>query len=212
MALAASAQCSHPLALNLAPNPIELRLAVVKRKVLVEAAQHHCQVTLLISSPPVPMALEPVLGTCQKLPAALRTGDADQRELPASIDPAYVLEAQEVKGLGLCRVLRLALSGEASKEEQPGLLLGQGQVEPLKAHAQLAMEGFRVPLVLEARHKVIREPRQDRLPLTQRPELPLEPEVEHKVQVHIGQDGADRTALRRPFLRARDDPPASRRP
>src|SRR5262245_53801607 len=172
----------------------------------VEAVKHPRQVTLLIPSLPVPMALEPLLSARQKLPAALLTRDADQSKLPAAIAPTDVFEAQELKGLRLVCVLRLTASGEASTEEQPCLLLGQGQVEPLKAHAQLAVEGFRIPLVLEARHKVIREPRQVRLPLTQRPELLLEPEVQDKVQVDISQDGADRTPLGRPFRRAHDDP------
>src|SRR5262245_36717012 len=76
--LAASTQCSHPLSLNLAPDPIELRLAVVQRKVLVEAAKHPRQLTLLVPALPVSMALEPLRGACQKPPAALLTRDADQ--------------------------------------------------------------------------------------------------------------------------------------
>src|SRR5688572_11796074 len=60
VALAASAQHSNPLQLNLAPNVVEFRLAVMQSEVLVEATQHRRQLTLLVPSLPVPMSREPL--------------------------------------------------------------------------------------------------------------------------------------------------------
>src|SRR5262249_59829539 len=66
-------------------------------------------------------------------------------------------------------------------------------------------EAFGTPFVLKARNKIISKPNQIRLAPKPPPHLLLEPQVEHEVQVHVGQDWAERAALRRPRLRANDD-------
>jgi hypothetical protein len=51
--LTPSSQGTGPLPLDLAPDPVELRFTVVQPKILVETAQHHRQLPLLIL--PFPM-------------------------------------------------------------------------------------------------------------------------------------------------------------
>jgi len=67
------------------------------------------------------------------------------------------------------------------------------------------LELFRIASVLEIHHEVIGESRQICLSLTRRPDLLFEPEIENEMQVDIGQDRTDRTALRRPCFRSRDN-------
>src|SRR5215510_7013412 len=185
--LAASAQHSDPLQLNLASDVVEFRLAVMQSEVLVEATQHRRQVTLLVPSLPVPMLREPLLGARQKRAAAVRS--------------AYVRETQEVERLGSLAVRRLPLGGKASEEQQPCLVVGQLQVESRKPLPQISVETLRVPLVLEARHKIIGKTNQIRLAPEPVPHFLLEPQVEHKVQVHVREQWAERAALRRTRLR-----------
>ena len=203
--LAASAQNADPLQLYLVPYRIESRLAVMQSEVLVEATQHRRQLTLLVSSLPVPMARKPLFSACQKLVATLPTRETNYRELPAAIRSTYVRETQKVKRLGSFVVCRLPISGEASEEQQPRLVIGQCQVKSRESFPQLSVEVLRVPLVLETHHKIVRKPNQMSLASKPPSHLLLEPQVEHKVQIHVGQKRAERAALRRPLLRSDDD-------
>src|SRR5262249_54630526 len=116
----------------------------------------------------------------------------------------YMREAQKVERIWSLAVCRLCLGGKASKEQQPRLVVGQCQVEPRDPLPQISVEILRVPLVLETRHKIVSEPSQVRLTPQPPPHLLLEPEVEHKVQVYVGQDGAERAALRGSRFRSDD--------
>jgi hypothetical protein len=51
--LTATIQGAYPLPLYLVPHPVELSLAVVQPKILVEAPQHPLQMLLLLPSSPV---------------------------------------------------------------------------------------------------------------------------------------------------------------
>src|SRR5713101_6382270 len=203
--LAASAQHSNPLQLHLAPNVVEFWLTVMQSEVLVEATQHRRQLTLLVPSLPVPMPREPLLGARQKLATALLAREANHRGRAAAVRSAYMREAQKVERVWSLAVCRLSLGGEASKEQQPRLIVGQLQVEPREPLPQISVEVFRVPLVLETHHKIVREPSQIRLAPKPPPHFLLEPQVEHKVQVHVGQDWAERAALRGTRFRSDDD-------
>jgi hypothetical protein len=81
------------LPLYLAPDPVKLRLAVVQSEILVEAAQHHHELFLLIPPLPMPMLAEPLLGFGQELSAAFVAWDPHQGELAASIGAADMLES-----------------------------------------------------------------------------------------------------------------------
>ena len=125
----------------------------------------------------------------------------------AAIRSAYVFEAQEVERLRLSAVFRRRSAAKRPKSSSRVFSSASVQVEPRKPLPQLPVEAFRIPLVLETHHKIIGEPTSD----TPRPgtiglNLLLEPEVEHIVQVDVGQERAERTALRRSLLGSDDDP------
>jgi hypothetical protein len=65
---------------------------VVQGEVLVEAAQHHREVLLLLASLPMSVSKQPLAGASEELSAALGAGDPDQGETPCSIRPTDVLE------------------------------------------------------------------------------------------------------------------------
>jgi hypothetical protein len=113
MSLAASAQYSDPLQLNLAPNHVEFRLAVVQPEILIETTQHHGQLTLLIPPLPVPMSREPLLGARQKLSTALLARETDHSELAAVSDSTYMLETQKVNRAGSLVVCCFGCCSEA---------------------------------------------------------------------------------------------------
>jgi len=79
---------------------------VVQPEILVETAQHHRQLPLLILPFPMHMLLEPFLSLGQELSPALFAWDPYQGKLAVSIRAAYVLETQEVKRIRLSAGLR----------------------------------------------------------------------------------------------------------
>jgi hypothetical protein len=56
--LTAALQGVHPVSLDFVADPAELAVAVVQGEVLVEAAQHHREVLLLLASLPMQLASE----------------------------------------------------------------------------------------------------------------------------------------------------------
>jgi len=208
--LAASAQYTDPLQLNLVPYRVESPFAVVQSEVLKETTQHRRQLPLLVSSLPVPMVREPLLRARQKLATAFPAREANYRKFPAAVRSAYVRETQEIKRLGSLVVFRLSVSGEASEEKHPRFIIGQCQVKPREPIPQVTVELLRVPLVLETHHKIVSEPHQISLPLEPSSHLFLEPQVEHKVQIPVSQERAERTtsASRSEFLTRLNTRPA----
>ena len=93
------------MSLDFVADPAELAVAVVQGEVLVEAAQHHREVSLLLASRPMPVSKQPLAGASEELSAALGAGDADQGETPCSIRPTDVPEAQKLKRLWPLSVL-----------------------------------------------------------------------------------------------------------
>ena len=87
------------MSLDFVADPAELAVAVVQGEVLVEAAQHHREVLLLLASLPMPVSKQPPAGASEELSATLGAGDPDQSETPCSILPTDVLEAQKLKRL-----------------------------------------------------------------------------------------------------------------
>src|SRR5713226_10602660 len=152
------------------------------------------------------MSREPRRGARQKLATALPARETDDRErATVVVRSTYVRETQKVERVWSLAVCRLGLGSEASKEQQPRLVVGQFQIEPREPLSQISVEVLRVPLVLETCHKIIGKPNQVRLTPEPPPHFLLEPQVEHKVQIHVGQDWAERAALRRTRLRANDN-------
>ena len=150
----------YPLSLDFVADPAELAVAVVQCEVLVEAAQHHREVLLLLASCPMSASKQPLAGARS---AALGAGDADQGETPCSIRPTDVPEAQKLKRLWPLSVLEPFDGRTTPKEQQPSFLLGQFAIELRKTFPQLAPEVLRVSPELEASRKIIRETHQVRM-------------------------------------------------
>jgi hypothetical protein len=91
--LTSALQGVHPVSLDFVADPAELAVAVVQGEVLVEAAQHHREVLLLLASLPMSVSKQPLAGANEELSATLGAGDTDQGETPCSILPTDVLEA-----------------------------------------------------------------------------------------------------------------------
>jgi hypothetical protein len=66
---------------------------MMQSEILVEAAQHHYKLLLLIPPLPMPMLAEPLLGFGQELSAAFVAWDPHQGELAASIGATSMLES-----------------------------------------------------------------------------------------------------------------------
>jgi len=118
-------------------DPAELAVAVVQGEVLVEAAQHHREVLLLLASLPMSVSKQPLAGASEELSATLGARNTDQGETPCSILPTDVLEAQKLKRLGPMSVLAPFDGRKTPKEQQPSFLLGQLQIELRKTFPQL---------------------------------------------------------------------------
>jgi len=65
----------------------------MQSEILVEAAQHHHELLLLVPPLPMPMLTEPFLGFGQELSAAFVAWDPHQGKLAASIGAADMLES-----------------------------------------------------------------------------------------------------------------------
>jgi hypothetical protein len=137
--LTAALQGVHPVSLDFVADPAELAVAVVQGEVLVEAAQHHREVLLLLASLPMPVSKQPLAGASEELSATLGAGDPDQGETPCSILPTDVLEAQKLKRLWPLSVFAPFDGCKTPKEQQPSFLLGQFQIELRKSFPQLAL-------------------------------------------------------------------------
>ena len=185
LSLTAALQGVHPVPLDFVADPAELAVAVVQGEVLVEAAQHHREVLLLLASLPMPVSKQPLVGASEELSATLGAGDPDQGETPCSILPTDVLEAQKLKRLWPLSVFAPFDGCKTPKEQQPSFLLGQFQIELRKSFPQLALEVFRVSPELEASHKIIRETHQVCLALALCFEFLFKPQVEREVQVDV---------------------------
>jgi hypothetical protein len=154
--LTAALQSVHPVSLDFVADLAELAVAVVQGEVLVEAAQHHREVLLLLASLPMSVSKQPLAGASEELSTTLGARDPDQGEPPCSILPTDVLEAQKLKRLWPLSVLAPFDGGKTPKEQQPSFLLGQFQIG-LRNVPQLALKVLRVSSELEASHKITRE-------------------------------------------------------
>jgi hypothetical protein len=142
--LAPASQGVHPLPLDFVANPAELVTAMVQGEVLVEAAQHHREVLLLLASLPMPVPQQPLAGASEELTATLGAGNADQGKAPCPIHPTGVFEAKKLERLRPLSVLAPRGGGKTPKEQQPSLVLGQLQIEARKTLPQMVLEVLRI--------------------------------------------------------------------
>ena len=114
-----------------------------------------------------------------------------------------VRETQELERLRLPVAAALPVAGgEPPELDQPRLVRMQLQAELREPVAQIGEEPLGVVSVLEARHVVVGEPREDHVPSRVPPPPLVGPQVKHVVQVDVGKQRRDRRPLRGPLLRA----------
>ena len=120
---------------------------------------------------------------------------------PFSLLPADMREAEKVE------CLRLPLPGASAGSrprrpelDQPRLLGMQLQPKLREALAQLGQEPLGVRPVLKPHDEVVRIPHDDHVAVGLRLPPPLDPEVEHVVQVDVGQERRCTPALWRSLL------------
>jgi len=115
-ALALPTQCTSPQPVNFSTDPTQLRLAVVQAEILVEPLKHRPQVTLLITSPPVDVPMQPCPGTSKELAATLHARDSNYSKPSTAVRPTHVLEAEKLERLRPLAVSHPSFGGEAAKE------------------------------------------------------------------------------------------------
>lgn len=137
MALAAPSQRPSPLPPDIVVDAEEFRQAMVQGKVLVETTEDRRQLALLVPSLPVHVPLEPLVGSVQKLPAALRARDADNCGFAVHVRAAYVFEPKRFKRLWFLPVFSLPFAGESPEEQHACLLRRKLQTELSEHHGIL---------------------------------------------------------------------------
>jgi hypothetical protein len=110
------------------------------------------------------------------------------REVPVPPLRAIVREAEEIERLGLSETtLRPLLSGEPPEADQARLLGVEREAELDQALLQVFPEALGVGLMLKPQHDIIGIPHGDHLAASvPRPPL-LDPQIEHVVQIDVGQ-------------------------
>src|SRR5437867_4327516 len=120
------------------------------------------------------------------------------REATRPLPRATVREAEEVEGLGLpVAPPSSILVGKLAKLDEARLAGMQLQAEPAEPLAQLGQDPLGILAMLESHDEVIGKPHDDGVAVGLRLPPPLDPEVEHIVQVEVGQQRADAPALDR---------------
>src|SRR6266545_4304139 len=123
------------------------------------------------------------------------------RELPPPRLPAAVREAEKVEALG-SPVAPASPVGrrEAAKFDETRLVGMQRQPERRESLAQLGEELLGLPPMLESHNEVIGKAHDHHVSARLLLPPPLDPEIEHVVQIEVGQQRADASALHRPYL------------
>ena len=110
-------------------------------------------------------------------------------------------EAEEVKGLRFPVAPASPVPVRVAAEFEETRLVGmQRQPESRETLAQFGEEAFRLLTMLESDDEIIRETHDDHVAARLRSTPPLDPEVKHVVQVHVGQQRTDAAALHRAHL------------
>ena len=193
MALALPFDGVAPLLLHVVFHPFELGHTAVERKVLVESFELRGKVPLLIAPSPMAVLLQPGVGAVHEFPTACLGRHADDRACALRIDPADVFEAQKLEGTGLPAIGGRALAGKPPKEHHPGLVRRQFQSKLLHAAGERAVEVLGVALVLKRDNEIVHKARQIGFALHVFLGSLLKPEVEHVVQIDIGEAGRNYT-------------------
>src|SRR4030088_54760 len=105
----------HPVSLDFVADPAELAVAVVQGEVLVEAAQHHREVLLLLASLPMSVSKQPLAGASEELSATLVQGMRIKAKRPARSFPQTCSKPRNSNVSGLCPRLRRSTAAKRPK-------------------------------------------------------------------------------------------------
>src|SRR5215218_1163186 len=148
-----------------------------------------------------------VLDPPQGRPHAVGTTLPLELEGAPAGSPADVGEPQEAERLRFAEpALGAPARREAAKRDQAGLVRMQRQRKLLQARAHRVPEALGIGLVLETDHDIIRVTDDHHVPAGLPPSPALGPEVEHVVQVDVGQERRDHRSLPCPRLTDAHDP------
>src|SRR6185295_10852565 len=127
----------------------------------------------------------------------------EEHELARLRFPADVREAEEVERLRLSKPKPSLIAVRIAAEPDQASLLGMElQTELLQSLAEGGSKSNRVALVLKRQHDVVSVADYSDLAICRTLPPLLYPEIEHVVQVHVGEQRRYRRTLRCPLLRA----------
>lgn len=196
--LTAAAQGAVPQSFHLVTELPQPRAVVWHAEVPAMPSHHRAQVLTLLRDRVVHAPSEFELDRLEFGSQAFGTREPQDHELALSGLPAAMREAQEVEGL------RFALSpaasvlpGEAPELDQPRLLGVQLQPELAQPFGHRALEALGVVTELEPGNPIVGIPHRDHIAPGVAPPPLLYPQVEHVVQVDVGQQRTDAAALHR---------------
>jgi len=155
----------------------------------------------------MPILLAPAPDRREDPPQVLPAGLPPHLEPPPTGAATHVREAQEVERLRLAPAPGGPLHGEAPELQEPRLRRVQLQPELRQPVGQRPLEGLSVVSVLEADDHIIRVPHQHHLAPQRPAHAVLGPEVEHVVEIDVGQQRADDAPLRGAGLGGNDHTP-----
>src|SRR5215471_15603606 len=198
---ASAAQHSAPETLYGPMDPLQCPDVSGNAVVRIVTAKHVIELVGLILDRLVPHPPHLVLQMHQRTPQSCLLRTQPHSKVALLIAVAVQGEAQKINRLRaspatLARVsLRIA-----TKFDEFGLRLCQGQAKLPQSLAQYLLDTKSIRAIFEAQHEVVDVSHQVGLTPQPRFDHPLKPQIEHIVQIQITQQDADRTTLWGPFF------------
>src|SRR5215469_12533033 len=206
--LAAPRQCAVPEAPYLEAKQPQRR-CVHRHPVITDVSTHHRLQPLALFGDgfmhaPPKLGLHLVQLRLQSLAYRL---PQHRKHSVAPLPHANMREAQEVERLRLPLSTSLpVLDRQRTEFQKPRLLGMQLQVELLHSFLEFRPELVGIRFAVEPDNGVISEPHDDHFPMRSFPAPRLGPQIEHIVEVNVGQQGRGTSALGRPFLHTHSFP------
>src|SRR2546421_4937408 len=194
--LAAPPQRSQPDALHIVVECSQRDAIRWHRVVCEEASDHLLDPSPLLGDWLVHPPSQPLLDLPELGPHAITPCDPLDEELPTAVAFTDEGKAEEVEGLRLAEpTLSASVRRKAAELDQASLFRIERQRELLEPLAHVVPESSGVSFVLKAHDEVVGIAHHDHVARGLAPSPALSPEVEHVVQVDIGEERRDHRAL-----------------
>src|SRR5712671_7634029 len=172
-----------------------------------EASDHLLEPGPLLGDRLVHAPSQFLLDPPERCPHAIAPCCSFDKELPTAVAFTDEGKAEKVEGLRFSEpAMSASFRRKAAKLDQAGLVRVERQRELLEPLAHIVPEAPGVSLVLEADDNVISIAHEDHVARGLVPSPALGPEVEHVMQVDVGEQRRDYRALSRPLFTDRDNP------